>query len=136
MVRGNGENQFRQYAGQNVGNQNRLIVVSGFANQNANQNRNGNVVATLAEGNGNGNNGDLDEIEEVNANCILMANLQKASTSDEADESFGKHKALEFEINRLLRVVVSQDIMSIMQNPTFVETSDLQTELACTKEWF
>nr|GFC58199.1 hypothetical protein [Tanacetum cinerariifolium] len=26
--------------------------------------------------------GDLDEIEEVNANCILMANLQHASTSD------------------------------------------------------
>nr|GFB57333.1 hypothetical protein [Tanacetum cinerariifolium] len=25
---------------------------------------------------------DLDEIEEVNANCILMANLQQASTSD------------------------------------------------------
>nr|GFA52912.1 hypothetical protein [Tanacetum cinerariifolium] len=25
--------------------------------------------------------GDLDEIEEVNANCILMANLQQASTS-------------------------------------------------------
>nr|GEX00244.1 hypothetical protein [Tanacetum cinerariifolium] len=25
--------------------------------------------------------GDLDEIEEVNANCILMANLQHASTS-------------------------------------------------------
>nr|GFD27758.1 hypothetical protein [Tanacetum cinerariifolium] len=32
---------------------------------------------------------DLDEIEEVNANCILMANLQQASTSgtqsDKAD---------------------------------------------------
>nr|GEV56077.1 hypothetical protein [Tanacetum cinerariifolium] len=26
--------------------------------------------------------GDLDGIEKVNANCILMANLQKASTSD------------------------------------------------------
>nr|GEW51322.1 hypothetical protein [Tanacetum cinerariifolium] len=26
---------------------------------------------------------DLDEIEEVNANCILMANLQQASTSEE-----------------------------------------------------
>ncbi|GKF88942.1 hypothetical protein Tco_0262905, partial [Tanacetum coccineum] len=26
--------------------------------------------------------GDLDEIEKVNANCILMANLQQASTSD------------------------------------------------------
>nr|GFB90252.1 hypothetical protein [Tanacetum cinerariifolium] len=25
--------------------------------------------------------GYLDEIEEVNANCILMANLQQASTS-------------------------------------------------------
>nr|GFC14665.1 hypothetical protein [Tanacetum cinerariifolium] len=25
--------------------------------------------------------GDLDEIEKVNANCILMANLQHASTS-------------------------------------------------------
>nr|GEZ63601.1 hypothetical protein [Tanacetum cinerariifolium] len=28
--------------------------------------------------------GDLDEIEEVNANCILMANLQQASTSGRA----------------------------------------------------
>ncbi|GKD71021.1 hypothetical protein Tco_1325111, partial [Tanacetum coccineum] len=119
MVRGNGGNQFRQYAGQN--------------------NRNGNVVAAQAEGNANGNNGnqircynyrglghlarnctvrpkrrdaaylqtqllidqkeeagiqlqaeefdlmaaaaDLDEIKELNANCILMANLQQASTS-------------------------------------------------------
>ncbi|GJX68610.1 retrovirus-related pol polyprotein from transposon TNT 1-94 [Tanacetum coccineum] len=120
---------------QNVGNQNRVIVVSGIAHQNGN----GNVVAAWAEGNANGNNGnqircyncrglghlarnctvrprrrdaaylqtqlliaqkeeagiqlqaeefdlmaaamDLDEIEEVNANCILMANLQQASTS-------------------------------------------------------
>nr|GEY56519.1 retrovirus-related Pol polyprotein from transposon TNT 1-94 [Tanacetum cinerariifolium] len=120
---------------QNVGNQNRVIVVSGIANQN----RNGNVVGARAEGNTNGNNGnqircynciglghltrnctvrprrrdaaylqtqlliaqkeeagiqlqaeefdlmataaDLDEIKEVNADCILMANLQQASTS-------------------------------------------------------
>ncbi|GJU57073.1 retrovirus-related pol polyprotein from transposon TNT 1-94 [Tanacetum coccineum] len=119
---------------QNVGNQNRVIVVPGITHQNGN----GNVVATQAEGNSNGNNGnqircyhckglghlarnctvrprrrdaaylqtqlliaqkeeagiqlhaeefdlmvaaaDLDEIEEVNANCILMANLQQAST--------------------------------------------------------
>nr|GEX61527.1 hypothetical protein [Tanacetum cinerariifolium] len=40
----------------------------------ANQSGTGNVVASRAEG-------DLDEIEEVNANCILMANLQQASTS-------------------------------------------------------
>nr|GEZ15053.1 hypothetical protein [Tanacetum cinerariifolium] len=123
MVRGNGGNQFRQYARQdarnqngynvvqnvknqviqdaiqntrvhNVGNQNGLIVVPGIANQNSNGN--GNVVVARAEGNATGHNGiqlqdeefdlmatvaDLDEIKEVNANCILMANLQQASTS-------------------------------------------------------
>nr|GEX09067.1 retrovirus-related Pol polyprotein from transposon TNT 1-94 [Tanacetum cinerariifolium] len=123
MVVGNGGNQFRQYAGQNVGNlngyndvqnvgnqgiqnavqnpriqnvgnQNGLIVVPRNANQNPN--RNGNLVAARDEGNATGHNGiqlqaeefdlmaaaiDLGEIEEVNANCILMANLQQASTS-------------------------------------------------------
>ncbi|GJV65272.1 hypothetical protein Tco_1476100 [Tanacetum coccineum] len=149
---------------------------------------------------------DLDEIEEVNANCILMANLQQASTSGtqtdkapvydsdgsaevhhydncynndifnmftqeeqytellepipephqvqhnnsnvifevssveqkaaefvrdfkslakEADESLAKHKALELEIERLLRAVVSQDIMSIVRNPSVVDSSNL-----------
>ncbi|GJS12714.1 hypothetical protein Tco_0407186 [Tanacetum coccineum] len=53
-----------------------------------------------------------------------------------ANESLAKYKALEFEIERLLRAVVSQDIMSIVQNPTVVETFDLQTELECTKEQF
>ncbi|GJU73624.1 hypothetical protein Tco_1265029 [Tanacetum coccineum] len=171
---------------------------------------------------------DLDEIEEVNANCILMANLQQALTSGtqtdkapiydsdgsvevheydncynneifnmltqeehveqgrgtveqhpatveearayfeslynnlaievekvntvnrksdkfvrdfkslakEADESLAKHKALELEIERLLRAVVSHDIMSIVQNPSVVDTSDLQTELDRMKERF
>nr|GFA58095.1 hypothetical protein [Tanacetum cinerariifolium] len=77
MVGGNGENQFREYVGQNVGNQNGLIGVLG----NANQNGNGNFVVAGAEGNATGHNGDLDEIKEVNANGILMANLQQASTS-------------------------------------------------------
>nr|GFA85781.1 hypothetical protein [Tanacetum cinerariifolium] len=125
MIRGNGENQFRQYAGQNVGNlngynevqnvknqvaqnprvqnignQNGLIGVQGNGIQN--QIGNGNLVAARAEGNAAGQNAnqircyncrrfeeydlmaavaDLDEIEEVNANCILMANLQQASSS-------------------------------------------------------
>nr|GEY78725.1 hypothetical protein [Tanacetum cinerariifolium] len=64
---------------QNVGNQNGLIVVPGNANQNPNGN--GNLVAARAEGNEIGHNADLDEIEEVNANFILMASLQQASTS-------------------------------------------------------
>nr|GEV52426.1 hypothetical protein [Tanacetum cinerariifolium] len=78
---------------QNVKNQNGQIVVPGT---NQNPNGNGNLVAARAEGNATGHNEiqlqaeefdlmatavDLDEIEEVNAICILMANLQQASTS-------------------------------------------------------
>ncbi|GKA97501.1 hypothetical protein Tco_0825395, partial [Tanacetum coccineum] len=81
MVGGNGGNQFRQYVGQNVGNQNGYNAVQIIGNQNQNPNGNGNVVAARVEGNAIGNNGDLDEIEEVNANCIVMANLQQTSTS-------------------------------------------------------
>nr|GEU63634.1 protein FAR1-related sequence 5-like [Tanacetum cinerariifolium] len=137
MVEGNGGNQFRQYAGKNVGNLNGYNAVQNVRNQNPNENDN--LVAARAESNANGHNGnqmrcyncrglghlarncnvrprrrdaayfqtqlliaqkeeagiqlqakkfdlmaaaaDLDEIEEVNANCILMANLQQASTS-------------------------------------------------------
>nr|GEX26914.1 retrovirus-related Pol polyprotein from transposon TNT 1-94 [Tanacetum cinerariifolium] len=91
MVGGNGGNQFRQYAGQNAGNHNGLIGVQG----------NGNLVVARAEGNAARQNGnqircyncrgvatsDLDEIKEVNANCILMANLQQASTSGTQTDS-------------------------------------------------
>nr|GEY78849.1 hypothetical protein [Tanacetum cinerariifolium] len=86
-----------------------LIGVPGNVNQNSN--RNGNPVAARVEGNATGHNGnqircyncrgkeeagiqlqaeefdlmvvaaDLDEIEEVNAKYILMANPQQASTS-------------------------------------------------------
>nr|GEU61461.1 retrovirus-related Pol polyprotein from transposon TNT 1-94 [Tanacetum cinerariifolium] len=86
---------------------------SRIANQNLNGN--GNVVAARAEGNAIENNGnqircfncrglgiqlqaeefdlmaaaaDLDDIEEVNANCILMTNLQQALTSgSQADKA-------------------------------------------------
>ncbi|GJU85438.1 hypothetical protein Tco_1292984 [Tanacetum coccineum] len=56
------------------------------------------------------------------------------SLAKEADKSLAKHKALELEIERLLRAVVSQDIMSILQNPSIVDSSNLQTELERTKE--
>nr|GEW93430.1 hypothetical protein [Tanacetum cinerariifolium] len=61
------------------GNQNGYNTVQNVGNQNPNGN--GNLVAARAEGNVTGNNVDLDKIEEVNANYILMANLQQASTS-------------------------------------------------------
>nr|GEV47003.1 hypothetical protein [Tanacetum cinerariifolium] len=53
-----------------------------------------------------------------------------------ADESLAKHKALELEIERLLREIVSQDIMTVVQKASVVDTSDLQTELERTKERF
>nr|GFA01813.1 retrovirus-related Pol polyprotein from transposon TNT 1-94 [Tanacetum cinerariifolium] len=95
--------------GMNMGQDKQMQMVRGNANQNFNGN--GNLVAARAEGNAAGHNGnqircytymgkdeagiqlqaeefdlmaaatDLDEIKEVNANCILMANLQQASTS-------------------------------------------------------
>nr|GEW94306.1 hypothetical protein [Tanacetum cinerariifolium] len=162
MVRGNGGNQFRQYAGQNAGNpvgyndviENQVIQnavqnprIQNVGNQNGliGVQRNGNLVAARAEGNAAGKNGnqircyncrgvghyarnctvrprrrdaaylqtqllivqkeeagiqlqaeeydlmaaaaDLDEIKEVNTNCILMANLQQASTSGTQTDS-------------------------------------------------
>ncbi|GJU23750.1 hypothetical protein Tco_1157092 [Tanacetum coccineum] len=47
------------------------------------------------------------------------------SLAEEADESLAKHKALEFEIEHLLRAVVSQDTMSIVQSNSVVDTSNL-----------
>nr|GEW65677.1 reverse transcriptase domain-containing protein [Tanacetum cinerariifolium] len=58
------------------------------------------------------------------------------SLAKEADESLAKHKTLELEIERLLKAVVSQDIMSVVQNNSIVDTSNLQTELDRTKECF
>nr|GFC73573.1 hypothetical protein [Tanacetum cinerariifolium] len=65
MIGGNGGNQFRQYAGQNAGNLNGYNAVQNVRNQ-------CDLMAAAA---------DLDKIEEVNANCILMAKLQQASSS-------------------------------------------------------
>nr|GEY25164.1 retrovirus-related Pol polyprotein from transposon TNT 1-94 [Tanacetum cinerariifolium] len=109
MVGGDDGNQFRQYAGQNAGNLNGYNDVQNIKNQNLNGN--GNLVAARVEGNAAGDAAylqtqlliaqkeeagiqlqaeefdlivaaaDLDEIEEVNANCILLASLQQASTS-------------------------------------------------------
>ncbi|GKC10737.1 hypothetical protein Tco_1007519 [Tanacetum coccineum] len=58
------------------------------------------------------------------------------SLVNEADESLAKHKALELEIERLLRTIVSQDILSIVQSNSVIDTSYLQTELDRTKERF
>nr|GFB55253.1 hypothetical protein [Tanacetum cinerariifolium] len=77
MVGGNSGNQFRQYVVQNAGNP------DGWAKWKPDkvlqlQRKEYDLMAAAA---------DLDEIEEVNANCILMANLQQASTSGTQTDS-------------------------------------------------
>nr|GEV71379.1 integrase, catalytic region, zinc finger, CCHC-type, peptidase aspartic, catalytic [Tanacetum cinerariifolium] len=86
FVRGNGRNQFGQYARQVAQNQqgyntwqNGGIQVAQNAVQNAGV-QNG-IQLQAEEFDFMAVAGDLDEIKEVNANCILMANLQHASTS-------------------------------------------------------
>nr|GEU99183.1 retrovirus-related Pol polyprotein from transposon TNT 1-94 [Tanacetum cinerariifolium] len=78
MVGGNGGNQFRQHAGQNVRNQNGYDITTA---------KDWVILLEIAQS----DQGewmllifrltDLDEIGEVNENYILMANLQQASTS-------------------------------------------------------
>nr|GFC90653.1 hypothetical protein [Tanacetum cinerariifolium] len=58
------------------------------------------------------------------------------SLAKEADASLAKHKTLELEIERLLNAVVSEDIISVVQNASVIDTPDLQTELERTKERF
>nr|GFC47506.1 hypothetical protein [Tanacetum cinerariifolium] len=58
------------------------------------------------------------------------------SLAKEPDASLAKHKILELEIERLLKAVVSQDIIFVVQNASVVYTSDLQTELERTNERF
>nr|GEV22138.1 hypothetical protein [Tanacetum cinerariifolium] len=74
------------------------------------------------------------EIQFLKEAAKFVGNFK--SLAKEADASLAKHKALELKIKRLLRAVVSQDIISVMQKESVVDTSDLQTELERTKECF
>nr|GEV52784.1 Gag-Pol polyprotein [Tanacetum cinerariifolium] len=85
MVGSNGEHQFRQYARQNVWNLNGYNAVQNVENQTRlliAQKEEAGIQLQAEEFDLMAAAADLDEIEEVNANCILMANLQQASTSD------------------------------------------------------
>nr|GEV72781.1 integrase, catalytic region, zinc finger, CCHC-type, peptidase aspartic, catalytic [Tanacetum cinerariifolium] len=93
-VRGNGRNQFGQFAGQVAQNQQgfnawwdsrprrrdaaylqtQLLIA---------QKEKAGIQLQAKEFDYMAAAGDLDEIEEVNANCISMANLQQASTSEQ-----------------------------------------------------
>ncbi|GKD77128.1 integrase, catalytic region, zinc finger, CCHC-type containing protein [Tanacetum coccineum] len=85
---------------------------------------------------------DLDGSQSTNKLAVLTLCTGKVakfvrdfkSLAKEADESLAKHKALELEIKHLLIAIVSQDIMSIVQSNSVIDTSNLQTKLDHTKE--
>ncbi|GJT64902.1 hypothetical protein Tco_1016382 [Tanacetum coccineum] len=140
--------------------------MSGIRIANQNPNGNGNVVASQAGGNAIGNNEagiqlqaeefdlmaaatDLDEIEEVNANYILMANLQKPSTSGtQTDKALVYDSNGSTEYTELLEPIpephqvqhndsnvisevssVEQDGGTVDQNPATVEETHAYFEL-------
>nr|GEU43114.1 hypothetical protein [Tanacetum cinerariifolium] len=162
----NGEIQGAQNAVQNAGvqnggNQNGLVVVLGIANQSGTDN----VVAARDEGTGNGNQArcyncrglgiqlqaeefdfmattvDLDEIEEVNANCILMANLQHASTSStQLDKAlvYDTDGSAEVQLNdncydnKIFNMFTQEERM--VQSGGTVETSSAPNEETCAHQ--
>nr|GEY73832.1 integrase, catalytic region, zinc finger, CCHC-type, peptidase aspartic, catalytic [Tanacetum cinerariifolium] len=84
-------------------------------------------------------------VEQEKPSCDFINIVKHVKTprhtvkdQDTSDASLAKHKALalELEIKRLSKAVVSQDIMNIVQKESVVDTSDLQTELERTKERF
>nr|GFA31266.1 hypothetical protein [Tanacetum cinerariifolium] len=77
---------------------------------------------------------DSDETLQLAQETKFVGDFK--SLANEADASLAKHKALKLEIKRVLKAVVSQDIMIIVQNESVVDTSDLQTELERTKKRF
>ncbi|GKC28384.1 hypothetical protein Tco_1035678 [Tanacetum coccineum] len=156
----------------NVGNQNGLIVVPGIANQNLNRNGNvvaarakvkprrrdaaylqtqllivqkeeAGIQLQAEEFDLMTAATDLDEIKKVNANCILMANLQQASTSGtQTDKAlvYDSDEAAEEQYTELLKPIpeshqvqqndsnvifevssVEQDGGAVDQHPTTVE---------------
>nr|GEX95509.1 hypothetical protein [Tanacetum cinerariifolium] len=76
-VGGNGGNQFGQYAGQVAQNQQWVLEMGIKPGATTTED----WVILLGIALPDQEECDLDEIEKVNANCILMANLQHASTS-------------------------------------------------------
>ncbi|GJZ94408.1 hypothetical protein Tco_0666611 [Tanacetum coccineum] len=144
MVDDNVRNQFRQNAVQNVGHlHGNGNVVSARAEGNSNR-INGNPIrcynyqgeghyasnctqastagtqtysAPVYDSDGLAKNDSnvISEVSSVEQGRGTVEQHPVTVEETQADESLTKHKALELEIERLLRAVVSQDIMSIVQ---------------------
>nr|GFA27536.1 hypothetical protein [Tanacetum cinerariifolium] len=114
IVGGNGGNKFKQYAGQNARNP------AGY-----------NDVIRNQQASTSGTQIDSAPVYDTDGSAEEAAKFvgDFKSLANEADASLAKHKALELEIEGLLKAVVSHDIMIIVQNESVVDTSDLQSNL-------
>ncbi|GKB25237.1 hypothetical protein Tco_0864638 [Tanacetum coccineum] len=72
---------------------------------------------------------DLEETLQLSQEKAAKFVGDFKSFAKETDESLDKIKVLEYDNDRILRAVVSQDIMSIVQNNSIVDNSNLETEL-------
>nr|GFC46500.1 hypothetical protein [Tanacetum cinerariifolium] len=102
MIGGNGGNQFRQYAGQNVGNLNGYNAIQNVGNQvaqnprvqnigNQNQIGNGNIMAVRAEGNAAGHNGN-----QIRSNILSYSQydnnvISKVTDVEQGGETVEQH---------------------------------------------
>nr|GEU67231.1 Gag-Pol polyprotein [Tanacetum cinerariifolium] len=75
-----------------------------------------------------------EEVKDLNKHLEIVP-AKDDDVYIEATPHARKQKTLELEIERLLKAVVSQDIMTVVQNNS-VDTSNLQTKLERTKERF
>ncbi|GJY54740.1 hypothetical protein Tco_0446404 [Tanacetum coccineum] len=106
---------------QHVGNQNGLIVVLGIANQNPNGNEAG-IQLQAEEFDLMAATADLDEIKEVNANCILMANLHRHRYTELFEPIPKPHQVQQNDSNVISQVSsVEQDRGTVDQHPATVE---------------
>nr|GEY56090.1 retrovirus-related Pol polyprotein from transposon TNT 1-94 [Tanacetum cinerariifolium] len=118
MVGGNGGNQFRQYAGQNVRN------LNGNANQN--QNGNGNLVAARAEGNAARHNGNQIRTTRLGQGegMLLILDSQASTSGTQTDKAlvYDSDGSAENDNNVISEVTsVEQSGGTVEQHPANVE---------------
>nr|GEY56605.1 hypothetical protein [Tanacetum cinerariifolium] len=127
IVRGNGGNQFRQYVGQNVTNQNGYNALQNVKNQIAKQNLNGNcnVVAARARGNSNGNNDtQTDKAPVYNSDRSAEVQLYENCYNNDIFNMFTQEK----QYTQLLEPIPEPHQVQQLDSNVIYEVSSMEQE--------